>query len=39
VPLPEQRIQGGILRQFYGRNGIGQGDPFEVVVEGLEEEP
>lgn len=32
VPLAEQRIQGGILSQFYRKFGIGQGDPFRVTV-------
>ena len=36
VPLAEQRIQGGVLSQFYARNGIGDGDPFAVKVTGLE---
>jgi len=36
VPLAEQRIQSGVLSQFYARNGIGDGDPFAVKVTGLE---
>ncbi|MFJ6200196.1 NucA/NucB deoxyribonuclease domain-containing protein [Micromonospora sp. NPDC092111] len=32
VPLQEQRRQGGVLSAFYRKFGIGQGDPFEVVV-------
>jgi len=32
VPLGEQRIQGGVLSSFYQKFGIGQGDPFQVVV-------
>ncbi|MEO8265407.1 MAG: NucA/NucB deoxyribonuclease domain-containing protein [Ilumatobacteraceae bacterium] len=32
VPLAEQRIQGGVMSQFYQKNGIGQGDQFRVVV-------
>ena len=35
VPLSEQRIQGGVLSQFYQQNEIGQGDQFQVTVEGL----
>lgn len=34
VPLSEQRIQGGVLSQFYRKNGIGDGDPFRVIVTG-----
>jgi hypothetical protein len=36
VPLAEQRIQGGVLSRFYQKYGIGDGDPFRVVVTGLE---
>ncbi len=32
VPLGEQRIQGGLLSNFYRENDIGDGDPFRVVV-------
>jgi hypothetical protein len=32
VPLAEQRIQGGVLSSFYQKFGIGQGDPFWVLV-------
>ena len=35
VPLAEQRIQGGVVSQFYEQSGIGQGDPFQVVVRWL----
>lgn len=35
VPLQEQFIQGGALRAFYAKYGIGEGDPFRVVVVGL----
>lgn len=36
VPVGEQYIQGGTLAQFYARNGIGQGDQFQVLVRWLE---
>ena len=36
VPTVEQHIQGGVMQQFYTRFGVGQGDPFRVVVSGLE---
>ncbi len=36
VPLAEQRIQGGVLSQFYRQYSIGQGDAFRVVVRLLE---
>jgi len=32
VPLAEQRIQGGVMSQFYRQHGIKQGDAFRVVV-------
>jgi RHS repeat-associated protein len=32
VPLPEQRIQGGVMSQFYQRNNIRDGDRYRVVV-------
>jgi len=35
VPLAEQRIQGGMLARFYAQHGIGEGDPFRVIVTGL----
>ncbi|MCU1441230.1 MAG: hypothetical protein JWP85_2227 [Rhodoglobus sp.] len=35
VPLAEQRIQGGVMSSFYQRHGIGDGDSFRVLVEGL----
>jgi hypothetical protein len=35
VPLPEQRIQGGVMASFYAKYGIGDGDMFRVVVTGL----
>jgi RHS repeat-associated protein len=38
VPLQEQYIQGGLLRSFYAKYGIGDGDLFRVVVTGLEGE-
>jgi len=37
VPLQEQFVQGGLLRAFYTKYGIGEGDPFQVVVTGLED--
>lgn len=33
VPLAEQRIQGGVISSFYQEFGLGQGDPFQVVVD------
>jgi hypothetical protein len=36
VPLSEQYIQGGVISQFYKRFAIGAGDPFRVIVTGLE---
>ncbi len=36
VPLQEQFIQGALLRNFYAKYGIGEGDPFQVIVTGLE---
>jgi RHS repeat-associated protein len=36
VPLQEQFIQGALLRNFYAKYGIGEGDPFQVTVNGLE---
>lgn len=36
VPVGEQYVQDGTLAQFYARNGIGQGDRFQVVVGSLE---
>jgi len=32
VPLSEQKIQGGQIRQFYERNRITPGDRFRVEV-------
>jgi hypothetical protein len=37
VPLWEQRIQGGVMSRFYATHGIGDGDPFRVIVTGLKE--
>jgi hypothetical protein len=31
VPVGEQSYQGGVLSQFFQRNGIGVGDPFNVM--------
>ncbi|HEY6289997.1 MAG TPA: NucA/NucB deoxyribonuclease domain-containing protein [Terriglobia bacterium] len=36
VPLNEQYIQGAVIRNFYAKFGIGEGDPFQVIVTGLE---
>jgi hypothetical protein len=36
VPLQEQYIQGAMLRNFYAKYGIGDGDIFRVAVTGLE---
>lgn len=36
VPLNEQFIQGAVIRNFYAKFGIGDGDPFRVFVTGLE---
>ncbi len=36
VPLQEQRIQGGVISQFYQQNDVQRGDQFSVMVEGLD---
>jgi hypothetical protein len=35
VPLAQQRIQGGVLSQFYQMYDIGQGDSFRVEITNL----
>lgn len=31
VPVAEQSYQGGVLSRFFQNNGVGDGDPFNVV--------
>jgi hypothetical protein len=37
ISVREQRIQGGVMSRFYATHGIGDGDPFRVIVTGLKE--